>query len=118
MTAGKFNRRIRIEQRATAPLTGYGTRPNTWTTYWEGWAEVMEDLPSRNEQITQGLRNTERPARIRLREYFSGITSDMRVIYRDRGDRVMQITSQPTELGHKEGTEFTVTDFSTQGAVQ
>lgn len=112
--ARSFDRRIRIEQQGTTTDATYGPQPGSWTTFATLWANVQEVLPSRGESIAEGIRIAERPARVRTR-YVSGITSAMRVVYLDRGDRVMKIITPPVEIGRKQGLEFFVADYSTAG---
>lgn len=114
MNIGSLDRRIRIESKTTTQDASYGTEVITWGTYKTLWANVQEVLPSKGESQAQGIRIAERPARVRTR-YTTGITSDMRVIYLDRDDRVMKILTPPVELGRKDGLEFMVADYSTAG---
>lgn len=114
MDIGPLDRRIRIEQQGTTTDAVYGPQPGSWTTFATLWANVQEVLPSRGESVQEGIRMAERPARVRTR-YVSGVTSAMRVVYLDRGNRVMKIISQPVEIGRKQGIEMMVADFSTAG---
>jgi head-tail adaptor len=111
---GRLNRRIRIEQRSTTQDSTYGTLAATWTTVGTFNANVEEVLPSKGESLSQGFNIAERPARVRMR-YVDGITAAMRVIYIDRGNRVLKILTPPVELGRRAGMEFMVADFSTSG---
>lgn len=115
MKIGTLNRRIRIDQPSAAQNSVDGSAEPAWSTYATLWAEVQEVLPSRGESLAQGFNIAERPARIRTR-YVSGITPAMRAVYLDRSNRVMKIISQPVEIGHKEGLEFMVADFTTAGS--
>lgn len=115
MNIGKLNRRIRIEQRSTTQESAYGTLADTWSTYTTVWAEVQEVLPSKGESQSDDIRIAQRPARVRFR-YVEGITSAMRVVYLDRSSRVMKIISQPVEIGHRDGIEMIVADFTSTGA--
>lgn len=108
-------RKIRIEAPPTGQDTGYGTPTGAWTTFATLWAEVQEVLPSKGESIAEGIRIAQRPARIRTRSYVDGITSDMRVVLLDRGDRLLKILTPPVELGRRAGLEFMAADFSTAG---
>jgi head-tail adaptor len=112
---GPLDRRIRIESPPTAQDANYGTPSGDWTTVHASLcASVQEVLPSKGEGAADGIRLAERPARIRMR-YVTGITSAMRVVYLDRGNRAMKILTPPVELGRKDGLEFMVADFSTSG---
>lgn len=113
MDIGKLDRRIRIEQRATVD-GDYGPQPGDWTTFATVWANIQETLPSRGETQAQGIRIAERPARVRIR-YLDGVNSAMRVVWLDRGNRLLKILTPAAELGRRDGMEFMVADFSTQG---
>lgn len=115
---GTFNRRIRIEQRRTTQEARFGTRVDTWVAVVTLWANIEELTAAKAEEVAGGIRIALRPTRVRT-PYVSGlaeITSDMRVIYLDRGSRVMKITSPPVEIGSKDGLEFMVAEFSSTGA--
>ena len=109
-----MDRRVRIEYKATTTETDYGRPVITWTTLTTTWANVQDSLPSKTETQSPEIQIAERPARVRMR-YDSRITSDMRLIYVDRGGRIMKIMGPPAELGRKEGIEFMVSEFSTEG---
>ena len=114
MDIGSLDRRIRIERKVSTQDADYGTEVITWTTFATVWANVQEVLPSRAETQAQGIRIENNPARVRTR-WMTGITSDMRVIYLDRGDRQMRIVAGPVEMGRKEGIEMMVENFTTSG---
>lgn len=114
MDIGSLDRRIRIEYKVSTQDADYGTEVITWTTFATVWANVQEVLPSRAETQAQGIRIENKPARVRTR-WMTGITSDMRVIYLDRDDRQMRIVAGPVEMGHREGLEFMVENFTTSG---
>lgn len=115
MRLGPLDRRIRIEQKSVTQDASYGTEVITWVTFAAVvHANIQEVLPSKGESQADGIRIAERPARVRTR-YLGGVTSDMRIVYLDRGNRVMKIATQPVELGRKQGLEFVASDFSTQG---
>jgi len=114
MQIGLLDRRIRIESKVVTQDVDYGTEVVTWTPFKTVWASVLEVLPSKGENQAQGIRIAERPARVRIR-YTTGITSDMRVIYLYRDNRIMKILTPPVEIGRKDFLEFFVADYSTQG---
>lgn len=108
--AGDLNRRVTI-QRKVADENFESSGEEAWQPIATLWANVQDVLPSRGEQVSDGLSIANRPARIRIR-YRSDITSDMRIIY---GTRVMQIVAGPAELGRREGLELMAEDYSTSG---
>lgn len=106
---GRRNRRVRIERMVAS--TGFSTGTETWELFKTVWAEVQDNRLSRSERDGQAIDIATRRARVTI-DYRQGITSGMRVVM---GDRVMQIVSPPVELGHREGLEFTVEDYSVSG---
>lgn len=75
-------------------------------------ANVQDMLPSRGEQVADGIDVRKRPCRIRIR-WRSDVTADMRV---QLGTREMEIVSGPAELGRRETMEFMCVESSTQGS--
>jgi len=110
LAAGSLDRRIRIERKARPGGRGKAGQ-ETWEPVATVWAQVTDALPSRGERLSEGMTMAARPARIRMR-FRADITSDMRVVY---GDRIMQITAGPAELGRREGLELMAEDYSTAG---
>lgn len=114
MRTGKANQRIRFEQQLTETDATYGPQPGDWIPVCTVWAEVQDVLPSRAE-TTADIRIASRPARVRLLRYRSDITSAMRIVLVDRGNRVLNIVAGPAEMGRKEGLELMAQEFSTAG---
>ena len=112
MNIGSLDQRIRIEVKQTTRDPEYGTPVIVWTTFATVWAQVQDVLPSKAESQGSGIRVAHRPARIRTR-YLAGVTTDMRVVQLNRGNRVLQIVSRPAELGRKDGLEFMAEEYST-----
>ena len=116
IAAGKFDRVILVERRVDKIDPQYGTT----TTAWEALsgpvrANVQDVLPSRSaETSANGIDVTRRPARVRMR-WRTDIDSTMRIIYVDRDNRIMEILTQPAELGRREAIEFMVAEFSARG---
>jgi SPP1 family predicted phage head-tail adaptor len=108
--ASKLNRRVVIE-RPIADESLTGSEADSWAPVAEAWANVQDMLPSRGERLADGLNMATRPARVRMR-FRTDITSAMRLVM---GDRVMQITTVPAELGFREAIEFMVEDYSSRG---
>ncbi len=114
MNLGPLDRRIRVEQCTVGKDATYGAPTQTWSTFATLWASIEEDAGADDERSDKGLRIATRKARVTTR-YVAGLTSAMRVVYLDRDNRVMQILSQPAELGRKDGLTFRVADFTTSG---
>ncbi len=106
---------IRIEQRTGAVDEDYGTATGTWETVHDNVpAEVSEVMPSKGEAVADGVSMSLRPARVRIR-YVDDVAAHMRIIRIDRGDMVMEIVTQPAELGNKERIEFMAQEYSPVG---
>lgn len=114
MDTGKRDQRIRILEKSVTQDPVYGTEVIGWVTYAEVFAQIQDVLPSRAESSANGIRIENRPARVRT-QYLPGVTSDMRVVLINRGDRLMKIVSGPAELGRKSGTEFMAEEYSSTG---
>lgn len=114
MKIGTLDQRIRLDYKVVTQDANYGTEVITWMTFATVWASVQDVLPSKSERLTDDIVLANRPARIRIR-YLDGVTSAMRVILLDRGDRELKIVSGPAELGRKEGMEMMAENYSTSG---
>lgn len=115
MRAGEMDRRITIE-RPTFVDGEYGEQPGPWEVVAARLpAQVWDNLPSKSEDVKNGLKLATQPARLRIR-YMRGLSSDMRVIVHDETDVIFQISGGPAEIGRREWTEMTITAYSTQGA--
>lgn len=106
-----LDRQITLLRPVSTQESVYGARETTWEVLDTVWAQVRDMLPSRGEQLADGLSLARRPARIRIR-YRDDVTSGMRVQY---GDRNLRIVSQPAELGRREGLELMAEELSTEG---
>jgi SPP1 family predicted phage head-tail adaptor len=108
-----MDQRIRFESRGTKEDPVYGTQPGDWTPVATVWAEVEEMLPAKAEKIA-GIHSESRPVKIRCR-WRSDVTSAMRVILVDRGNRVLKITSGPSEIPRRRFIEMMAEQWSTAG---
>lgn len=114
MDIGRLDQRIRIDYAVTTQDADYGTPVITWTTFATVWANVQDVLPSKAERLTDDIVLANRPSRIRIR-YLDGVTSAMRVVLLERGNRELKIVSGPAELGRKQGLEMMAENYSTSG---
>lgn len=78
--AGDLNRRIIIEQRASA-RDAFGQQVTTWTTFATPFAKI-EPLSGRELQLAQAV-NAETSHKVTIR-YRPGITTAMRAVYQGR----------------------------------
>ncbi|KKC27337.1 hypothetical protein WP12_03935 [Sphingomonas sp. SRS2] len=83
----------------------------TWATIDTVWASVKDVLPSRAEKTGDTIDIAKRPARVRM-DYREDITSAHRF---KLGARIMEIVAGPAEIGHREGMEFMVVEYTTKG---
>lgn len=113
MRAGTLDRRIEIRQRVTTTDANYGTRVEQgWVLVASVWAEVRDMLPSRAEQIADGIDMAAKPCRVRMR-YRDDVTSEMRL----RIDGLdYAIVSGPAMMGRREAMEVMAVRLSTEGA--
>lgn len=110
--AGKLNRKITIEAKSVAMDPDYGTEVITWVPVATRiWASIQDVLPSRSEQVKQGIRVATLPARLRIR-YRTDITSAMRVTVHGATDTVYQIVGGPAEVGRRELIEMMIEAYS------
>ena len=112
LPAAVLDQRVRIEKMQTTQDADYGTAIITWVPHATVWAQVQDVLPSKAEAQANGMRLTTSPCRIRTR-YLAGVTAAMRLVLLTRSDRVLQIVTNPAELGRKEGLEFMAEEYST-----
>jgi len=108
----KLDQRIRIESKQVTTDPDYGTQVISWVTFATVWAEIQDVLPSKGESQANGIRMSNRPARVRTR-HLSGVTSDMRIVIPNRDNKVMQIVSGVAVIGRKEKIEFMAEEYST-----
>lgn len=111
MNAGKLNRRVTIQQRTETRDPTYNTVVVTWATLATVWAQVQDMLPSRGEQIADGIDIARRPARVRMR-YRTDVDTTMRLVV---GGRTLRIVSGPAEMGNREIIELMAEEITTGG---
>lgn len=104
----KLDMRITIEQKVVTQDPDYGTEIIAWTPLAVVWANVLDELPSRAESVSQGLAVASNRTRIRFR-YRNDVTSAMRIRL---GSRVMQIIGGPSEIGRREFSEVMCEAYS------
>lgn len=111
LAAGHLDRRVRIEQKSVARDANFGSESITWVTLATVWARVDEAAKASGaESVTQSTRTLTRTATVMVR-YRSDLTSDMRIVLLDRGNRLLQIMSM-AETGRREGLELVCEDYS------
>lgn len=112
--ASRYNRRIQIE-RPIADESFDGAGAGKWEAVGlPVWASVVDALPSRGEQLADGINVATRPAKVRMR-FRTDVTAAMRFVMDKPFPRVMQIIAGPAEVGFRDEVEFMVEDYSTAG---
>lgn len=111
--AGQYDRRITVMRPGVVEDGEYGPQPGEPVVVAARVpARRLDNLPPRSTESNEGpLRQSEKPARIRMR-YVPGVTSDMQIIMHDENDRVYQIMTQPAEIGRREAIEFVASAFA------
>ena len=115
LSAGKLDRRLRIEQKTISKDSDYGSPVEIWSTFATVWGSVLDVLNNNQESTVNSLRTLKRPCKVRVR-YMAGITADMRIYFIER-NRYLQIVSAPAEIGRKEGLEFLCEEYSSDGTL-
>jgi head-tail adaptor len=110
LDARKLDRRVLI-QRPVSDESFDGAGSGQWLDVDTVWANVQDALPSRGEQLADGINVASRPARVRMR-FRVDVTPSMRFVI---ADRIMQIIAGPAELGRRDGLEFMVEEYTPAG---
>lgn len=116
--------RLRFE-RPLADKSFRGAGSGNWIRVCECWGEVQDALPSRSEQLGEGIAVTSRPARVRV-SFRADLSSEMRILIgrtsrKNDGtpqwqtDRVLQIVSGPAEIGRRDQLEFIAAEYRPAG---
>jgi head-tail adaptor len=104
MGAGKYDRRVKVTYFGILGTDQAGQSVGGWITFKVIWANVRDELPSRNETVILNLPVARNLTRVRYR-YNEGITTDMRMELLGRSDKgIMQIIGGPSEVAD-EGRE-------------
>ena len=103
---GELEHQVRLERRAVSIATD-DAGSDTWELVDTIWIGLRDVLPSRGEQTEGGFTTATRRARVRM-YYRDDIDPSMRLVL---GDRVMEITAGPVELGRRAGIELMVEDY-------
>lgn len=111
MRAGEMRSRIRIERKAVDIDPEYGTTTEQWLPFAEVWAEIEDQLPTKAESTTHGLRIATSQVRIRIR-YLAGVTAAMRIVELNGMQRTLQITAGPAMTQWRENLEIMAESYS------
>ena len=107
-TARELDNFVRLEK--PKPDDGFdGAGSGDWELVAEIWAGIQDILPSRSEDVDNGIVTSTRRARLRMRAR-DDVTPNMRFV---KGVRIMHIVSGPADLkGRPARQEFMVEDLS------
>jgi len=104
---GALDKRARIEKRVVSQDPTYGTDVVTWQTLAVVWCNLVDSMPSRDEQIRNGLSMMKVRCRMRMR-YRSDVTTDMRVVLMRPTEQTWSIIGGPAEIGVRDGIELMI----------
>ena len=107
MDIGVLDKRARIERRVVTQDPTYGTDVVTWATRAVVWCNLTDSMPSRDEQIRNGLSMTKVRSRLRMR-YRSDVTTEDRVVLFRPTEQAWQIIGGPAEIGVRDGIELMI----------
>jgi SPP1 family predicted phage head-tail adaptor len=112
MRIGALKNHVRIEKLDPGSIdSDYGGATETWVIHKTAKANVVDITTRQQEETKSDLRQLKHPCRVTMR-YDDTIKSDMRVVVLDRGNRILNIVTQPTELGNRDGIEFMAEEYS------
>ena len=109
MRIGKLDRYVRIERKSVTQDPNYGSEIATWVLHKNAWASISDVTTKMQESTNSDLRQLKQPTRVQMR-YDSTIDVNMRLIVADTG-RVLNIVSQPAELGRRDAIEFMAENY-------
>lgn len=110
MQIGKLDRYVRVEKKSVTQDDDFGSEQITWVKHVDAWAQVTDITSKMQESTVNDLRLLKRPCKVIMR-YDDTITADMRLVLLDRKDRVLQIVTNPAEIGRKDAIEFTAEEY-------
>lgn len=109
MRIGKLDRYVRVERKQVTQEPDYGSEVVTWVLHKNAWASILDVTTKMQESTNSDLRQLKQPTRVQMR-YDSTIDVSMRLVVADTG-RVLNIVSQPAELGRRDGIEFMAENY-------
>lgn len=109
MRIAKLDRYVRVEQKSVTQDSDYGSEVVTWTLYKNAWASILDVTSKMQESTNSDLRQLKQPTRVQMR-YDATIDVTMRLLVVDTG-RILNIVSQPAELGRREAIEFMAENY-------
>lgn len=96
MNTGPLDRRIELQSQVSTQDSTYGTKKISWITTAQLWANVQDQMPSRNEGVVNGAKEVAlNRVRVRIR-WKADITTGNRF---KLGSRLLKIIGGPAEIG-------------------
>lgn len=108
MRSGRLNRICQIQFKSVEIDPDFKTEIEHWLKKATVWCEKVDSLPSRSEAVKNGLDVNTNQSRIRI-PFRTDIDTTMRMIIEGH---TYQIVAGPSEIGHKDLTEFVVERYS------
>lgn len=109
--AARYDHRVTFRAMTVARDPKFNTRAKSWADHATVFAQVLDLLPSRGEQIADGVDIRRKPCRLRIR-WRADINPDMRVVI---GGIEHAIVGGPAEVGRREELELVCEALSTTG---
>lgn len=109
MRIGKLDNYVRIEQTQITKDPDYGTEVINWIPYKTAWASILDVTTKMQESTNSDLRQLKQPTRVQMR-YDATIDVTMRIVVVATG-RILNIVSQPAEIGRREAIEFMAENY-------
>lgn len=109
MRIGKLDRYVRVEQKSVTQDPDYGSEIVDWVPYKNAWASILDITTRMQEETNSDLRQLKQPTRVQMR-YDATIDVTMRLVVVDTG-RILNIVSQPAEIGRREAIEFMAENY-------
>ena len=103
-----LDRRCRIEYPVKGKDPVHGSAITTWTLKAVVWCSIQDVLPSRSEEVKNGVAIGAKQSRLRVR-YRTDLDSSMRVIL---DGNTYQIISDFAEFGRKEYSEAMIERYT------
>lgn len=122
MMIGALDRRVVVWRPIVTPDATHGGPETVWeplvplsgtpVTGTPFWAQIEETLPGRAEIVQQGIQQSRKISKVRMR-WRDDIDATMRIVVDD--GRTLQIISGPTMVGRKEWIVVVCEELSTEG---
>lgn len=110
MKISKLDRYVRVERKQVTQDPDYGSEVVTWVLHKNAWASILDVTTRMQEETNSDLRQLKQPTRVQMR-YDANIDVTMRLVVVDTG-RVLNIVSQPAEIGRREAIEFMAENYT------